>query len=389
MQNFMYYAPTKVYFGKNTHKNVGEIIKGYGFGKIMMQYGKSSIKKTGLYDEVMKSLKDNGIEVVEMGGVEPNPKLDFIREAVKIAKENSVEMILAVGGGSVIDSSKFTAAGAVADCDVWDFPTRKNEVKEALPVGTILTISAAGSEMSANAVMTNMEENMKRGYGCDSFRCLFSILNPELTYSVSKYQTACGIVDIMAHTMERYFTPVEPTLITDGIAESILRTVIESGRVLMDKPDDYEARANVMWASSLSHNNLTSCGRESYLAVHQLEHALSGEYDEVAHGAGLAVLYPAWARYVYKLNISRFVQFARNVWGVEEKDDEKAAVLGIERMEEFFAFIEMPSRISDFGLGEVSADRLADLCTYGRKRTVRSFEELDFDKIKEIFESCL
>ena len=389
MQNFMYYAPTKVYFGKNTHKNVGEIIKGYGFGKIMMQYGKSSIKKTGLYDEVMKSLKDNGIEVVEMGGVEPNPKLNFIREAVKIAKENSVEMILAVGGGSVIDSSKFTAAGAVADCDVWDFPTRKNEVKEALPVGTILTISAAGSEMSANAVMTNMEENMKRGYGCDSFRCLFSILNPELTYSVSKYQTACGIVDIMAHTMERYFTPVEPTLITDGIAESILRTVIESGRVLMDKPDDYEARANVMWASSLSHNNLTSCGRESYLAVHQLEHALSGEYDEVAHGAGLAVLYPAWARYVYKLNISRFVQFARNVWGVEEKDDEKAAVLGIERMEEFFAFIEMPSRISDFGLGEVSADRLADLCTYGRKRTVRSFEELDFGKIKEIFESCL
>lgn len=389
MQNFMYYAPTKVYFGKNTHKNVGEIIKGYGFGKIMMQYGKSSIKKTGLYDEVMKSLKDNGIEVVEMGGVEPNPKLNFIREAVKIAKENSVEMILAVGGGSVIDSSKFTAAGAVADCDVWDFPTRKNEVKEALPVGTILTISAAGSEMSANAVMTNMEENMKRGYGCDSFRCLFSILNPELTYSVSKYQTACGIVDIMAHTMERYFTPVEPTLITDGIAESILRTVIESGRVLMDKPDDYEARANVMWASSLSHNNLTSCGRESYLAVHQLEHALSGEYDEVAHGAGLAVLYPAWARYVYKLNISRFAQFARNVWGVEEKDDEKAAVLGIERMEEFFAFIEMPSRISDFGLGEVSADRLADLCTYGRKRTVRSFEELDFGKIKEIFESCL
>ena len=389
MQNFIYYAPTKVYFGKDTHKDVGEIIKGYGFGRIMMQYGKSSIKKTGLYDEVMKSLKDSGIEVVEMGGVEPNPKLDFIREAVKVAKENSVEMILAVGGGSVIDSSKYTAAGAAADCDVWDFPTRKNEVKKALPVGTILTISAAGSEMSANAVMTNMEENMKRGYGCDSFRCLFSILNPELTYSVSKYQTACGIVDIMAHTMERYFTPVEPTLITDGIAESVLRTVIESGRVLMDKPDDYEARANVMWASSLSHNNLTSCGRESFLAVHQLEHALSGEYDEVAHGAGLAVLYPAWARYVYRLNIPRFAQFARNVWGVEEKDDERAAVSGIEKMEEFFAFIEMPSKISEFGLGEVSAERLADLCTYGRKRTVRSFEKLDFDKIKEIFESCL
>ncbi len=389
MQNFIYYAPTKVYFGKDTHKNVGEIIKGYGFGRIMMQYGKSSIKKTGLYDEVMKSLKDNGIEVVEMGGVEPNPKLDFIREAVKVAKEKSVEMILAVGGGSVIDSSKFTAAGAVSDCDVWDFPTRKCEVKEALPVGTILTISAAGSEMSANAVMTNMDENMKRGYGCDSFRCLFSILNPELTYSVSKYQTACGIVDIMAHTMERYFTPVEPTAITDGIAESLLRTVIESGRVLMDNPNDYEARANIMWASSLSHNNLTSCGRENFLAVHQLEHALSGEYDEVAHGAGLAVLYPAWARFVYRLNIPRFAQFARNVWGVAEKDHERAALAGIEEMEKFFAFIGMPLRIRDFGLGEVSAHRLADLCTYGSKRAVRSFVELDFDKIKEIFESCL
>ncbi len=389
MQNFVYYAPTKVFFGKDTHKNVGEIIKGYGFKKIMMQYGMSSIKKIGLYDDVMKSLAENGIEVVEMGGVEPNPKLSFVRDAVKVAKSEKVEMILAVGGGSVIDSSKYTAAGAVADCDVWDFPTRKNEVKEALPVGTILTISAAGSEMSGNAVVTNMEENMKRGYGCDSFRCLFSILNPELTYSVSKYQTACGIVDIMAHTMERYFTPLDPTPLTDGIAESLLRTVIESGRVLMDNPCDYDARANIMWASSLSHNNLTSCGRDSFLAVHQLEHALSGEYDEVAHGAGLAVLYPAWARFVYKFNIPRFAQFARNVWGVAEVDEESAAVMGIERMEEFFRFIEMPLKISDLGLKDVSIDRLADLCTFGRKRTVKSFVELDYDKIKDIFESCL
>lgn len=389
MQNFVYYAPTKVYFGKETHKNVGEIIKGYGIKKIMMQYGKSSIKKIGLYDDVMKSLSENGIEVVEMGGVEPNPKLDFIREAVKVAKAEKVEMILAVGGGSVIDSSKYTAAGAVADCDVWDFPSRKNVVEKALPIGTILTISAAGSEMSGNAVMTNMAENIKRGYGCDSFRCLFSILNPELTYSVSKYQTACGLVDIMAHTIERYFTPVEPTLLTDGIAESLLRTVIASGKVLMENPEDYEARANVMWASSLSHNNLTSCGRDSFLAVHQLEHALSGEYDEVSHGAGLAILFPAWARYIYKMNIPRFAQFARNVWGVVEKDDESAAVMGIEKMEEFFRFIEMPLKISELNLGDVSTDRLADLCTFGRTRTIRSFKELGFDEIKEIFESCM
>lgn len=388
MRNFVYYAPTKVFFGKDTHKNVGEIVKGYGFKKIMMQYGKSSIKKNGLFDEVMKSLRDNGIEVVEMGGVEPNPKLSFVRDAVAVAKKEKVEMILAVGGGSVIDSSKFTAAGAVADCDVWDFVTRKSEVREALPVGTILTISAAGSEMSANAVITNMDEKRKKGYGCDAFRCLFSILNPELTYSVSPYQTACGVVDIMTHTMERYFTPIEPTPLTDGIAESLLRTVVDSARVVVSKPDDYEARANIMWASSLSHNNLTSCGRDSFLAVHQLEHALSGVYDEVAHGAGLAVLYPAWAKYVYKKNVSRFAQFGRNVWGVQKTDDEKAAVMGIERMKEFFGFIGMPSKIRDFNIPDGMSEYFADMCTFGKTKTINSIEELDFEKIKEIFESC-
>ncbi len=388
MRNFVYYAPTKVFFGKDTHLAVGEIIKSYGFKKIMMQYGMSSIKKNGLYDQIMKSLSDNGIEVVEMGGVEPNPKLSFVREAVKVAKAENVEMILAVGGGSVIDSSKYTAAGAVSDCDVWDFTTRKCEASEALPIGTILTISAAGSEMSGNAVVTNMEVNMKRGYGCDSFRCLFSILNPELTYSVSPYQTACGIVDIMTHTMERYFTPIEPTTLTDGISESLLRTVIEAGKVLVTDPHNYEARANMMWASSLSHNNLTGCGRDSFLAVHQLEHALSGEFDEVAHGAGLAVLYPAWAKYVYKLNPPRFAQFARNVWNVKELDDEKAALEGISRMEEFFRFIGMPSRIRDFNIPAGMSHRLAELCTYGKTRTVKSFEELDYEKIVEIFESC-
>ncbi len=388
MLDFIYYAPTKVFFGRNKHIEVGEIIKSYGFKKIMMQYGKGSIKKTGLYDRVMKSLTDNGIEVVEMGGVEPNPKLSFVREAVKVAKDTGVEMILAVGGGSVIDSAKYTAAGAVADCDVWDFPTRRSEVKEALPVATILTISAAGSEMSGNAVVTNMEENMKRGYGCDAFRCLFSILDPELTYSVSKYQTACGIVDIMAHTMERYFTPCEPTDLTDRISESLLKSVIDAGRTAIENPCDYEARATIMWASSLSHNNITSCGRDSFLAVHQLEHALSGEYDEVAHGAGLAVLYPAWARYIYKHNIPRFAQFARRVWDVDSADDEKAAALGIERMAEYFEFLGMPAKIRDFGIKDECCERLAELCTFGKTRTVRSFVDLDYERIKEIFESC-
>lgn len=388
MNDFIYYAPTKVYFGKGKQKEVGAIIKELGYKVIMLQYGKGSIKNSGLYDEVMKSLADSGIKVVEMGGVEPNPKLSFVREAVKMAKENNVEMILAVGGGSAIDSAKYTAAGAANDCDVWDFPTRKEVLKKSLPVGCILTIAAAGSEMSSSAVITNMEENMKRGFNSDFNRCKFAICNPELTYTVSPYQTACGIVDIMAHTMERYFADCEDTALTDRIAESILKSVIEAGKILKDNPCDYDARANVMWASSLSHNDLTGCGRENALPVHQLEHALSGEFDHIAHGAGLAVLFPAWAKYVYKQNVKRFAQFARRVWDVEEVNDEKAAACGIEKMSEFFAFLGMPGTLREFNIEEKSISRLAQLCTFNRSRTVKSYVELDFEKIEEIFRIC-
>lgn len=388
MLDFTYYAPTKVHFGKDKHKNVGQIIKEYGFDTIMMQYGKESIKKSGLYDEVISSLSDSGIKVIEMGGVEPNPKLSFVREAIKIAKENKVQMILAVGGGSVIDSSKYTAAGALYDGDVWDFPTRKNTCTKSLPIGCILTLSAAGSEMSSSAVISNMDINMKRGFNSDENRCLFAICNPELTYSVNEFQTSCGIVDIMAHTMERYFTVCEPTDLTDRIAESILKSVICAGKVLMDNPKDYDARATMMWASSLSHNDLTGCGRENALAVHQLEHALSGEFDHIAHGAGLAVLFPAWAKYVYKYNVSRFAQFARRVWDITDSDDETAAISGIEAMAEFFMSIKMPSTLREFDIPKDSIEKMTDLCTFGRTREVKSYTSLDFNKIREIFESC-
>lgn len=387
MLNFTYYTPTKVHFGKDTHKDVGKIIADYGFKTIMMQYGQSSIKKSGLYDEVMTSLSGNGIKVIEMGGVEPNPKLSFVREAIKVAKENNVELILAVGGGSVLDSSKYTATGAKYDGDVWDFPTRKATPKAGIPVGCILTISAAGSEMSSSAVITNMELNMKRGYNSDFNRPLFAICNPELTYSVSKFQTACGIVDIMAHTMERYFTVCEPTDLTDRIAESILKAMISAGKTLMENPCDYDARATMMWASSISHNDLTGCGRENMLAVHQLEHALSGEFDFIAHGAGLAVLFPAWGRYIYKYNIPRFAQFARRVWDVTEADDEKAALIGVEEMAKFFNSIGMPLSLREFDIDNV-ADRLADLCTFGKQRSVKSYIDMDYEVIKEIFKNC-
>lgn len=388
MQDFIYNTPTTVYFGRDKEKEVGKIIASYGYKKIMMQYGKGSIKSSGLYDTVIASLKENSIEVIEFGGVEPNPKLEFVREAISVARKEKVQMILAVGGGSVIDSSKYTALGAKYDGDIWDIPMGKFTPKDALPVGCILTIAAAGSEMSNSAVLTNLSESKKKGCSTEFNRCKFAIMNPELTFSVSKYQTACGIVDIMAHTMERYFTVFDDTILTDRIAESILKTVVEAGSILMENPKDYNARANVMWASSLSHNGLTGCGRENFLAVHQLEHALSGEFDHVAHGAGLAVLFPAWAKYVYKKNVKRFAQFARNVFGVVELDDTLASQMGIEKMSEYFKSLGMPLTIREFNVSKESLDKLADLCTNGKTRVIKSYIPLGYNEVKEIFESC-
>jgi alcohol dehydrogenase YqhD (iron-dependent ADH family) len=253
-------------------------------------------------------------------------------------------------------------------------------------VGCILTISAAGSEMSNSAVLTNTELNLKKGCTTEFNRLKFAICNPELTYTVGKFQTACGVTDIMSHTIERYFSICPPTDITDGIAESLLRTVIRAGKVLLDNPNDYDARANVMWASSLSHNGLTGCGRENYLAVHQFEHAVSGEYDFVAHGAGLAVLTPARAKYVYKYDMPRFAKFFRNVWDVEEKDDQKAILLGIEKMEDYFKALSLPVRLREFGIERSAIDRLAELCSFNKTRTVKSYIPLGFNEIKEIFE---
>lgn len=388
MLDFIYNTPTKVYFGKDKEKLVGKIISELGYKKIMLQYGKGSIKKSGLYDTVIGSLNDYGIEVVEIGGVEPNPKIEFVRKAIEVAKKEKVEFILAVGGGSVIDSCKYTALGSKAECDVWEFLMGKKTPVEALPVGCILTIAAAGSEMSSSAVITNVELSMKKGCTTELNRCKFAIMNPELTFSLSNYQTACGIVDIMAHTMERYFTVCPPTELTDRISESLLKSVVNAGKVLINNPSDYDARATVMWASSLSHNGLTGCGRENALAVHQLEHALSGEYDEIAHGAGLAVLFPAWARYVYKQNPSRFAQFARRVWDVVEDDDLTASIKGIEEMEKFFKLIKMPLSLREFNVPKTCVDRLACLCTYNKTRTIKSIVTLDYEVIKEIYKSC-
>ncbi len=389
MNNFIFNTPTKIYFGKGEYKKVGIVLKEYGCKKLMIQYGKSSVKESGLLDEICASLKDADIDYIEMGGVEPNPKLSFIRKATAIAIEESVDFILALGGGSVIDSSKYTSLSAYNSCDAWDFISGKVTPKGAIPLAVILTISAAGSEMSSSAVLTNEELNVKKGFTTEFNRPTLSFLSPELTFSVKPYQTACGIVDIMSHTIERYFTCVEDTSLTDGIAESLLRTVIESGKKVMENPCDYNSRANIMWASSLSHNGLTGAGRENYLAVHQLEHALSGIFDSVAHGAGLAVLTPAWAKYVYKKNVKRFAKFSRNVWGVDEIDDEKASVIGISKMQEFFKDLGLETKLSQFGVKEKDIEALALNCTRNKTITVKSYITLGFNEIQDIFRLCL
>ncbi|MBO5713820.1 MAG: iron-containing alcohol dehydrogenase [Clostridia bacterium] len=388
MENFVYNTPTTVHFGKGAHLKVGELVKNLGHTKIMMQYGKDSIKKSGLYDQVINSLTNNGITVIEKGGVEPNPKVDFVREAVKLATENQVTLILAVGGGSVLDSCKYTALSTKSGIDVWDIAMGKAVPNESLPVACILTHSAAGSEMSNSAVVTNTELNLKKGFSTELNRPKFAIMNPELTYTLSPYQTACGVVDIMAHTMERYFTNFPDCEPTDSIAESILKSVINSAYVVKENPTDYDARATIMWASSLSHNGLTGAGRLNYLAVHQLEHALSGVYDCVSHGAGLAVLFPAWAKYVYKKNVKRFARFSRNVWGVTEENDEICALKGIEKMEQFFKDIKMPVRLSELGINEDISELMAKETTYNQTRTIKSYIELGYKEIKEIFDLC-
>ena len=393
MQNFEFYTPTRMIFGKDTHKQVGEVIKGYGFKRILLHYGKSSVKTNGLYDEVIFSLKEVGIDYIELGGVEPNPKLSLVKEGIKLAKEFGAELVLAVGGGSVIDSSKLIAAGALYDGDPWDFPAKKAMVQKALPVATILTLSASGSEMSNSCVITNEDGWLKRGYGTDFNRPLFSICNPCLTYTVSPYQTACGIVDIMMHTLERYFTPGEPFMITDEMAEGVLRATVSAGKVAMANPEDYEARANLMWAGSLSHNNLTGAGTEFLMGCHQLEHELSGMFDNVSHGAGLAVIYPAWAKFMCKHVPERFKKLAVNVWGVDPhgKTDEEAGLEGIKVTEEFFRSINMPIRLSELDI-DITEDAIAEMsrkCTFFGTRTLPDYVELGQKEIEEIFKLAL
>lgn len=387
MKDFNYCAPTRVIFGKNTELEVGKALKNAGATRVLMQYGGGSIKKSGLYDRVVKAIRDEGIELFELGGVQPNPHLSLVRKAIEIVREQKIDYLLAVGGGSAIDSTKATAVGAVYDGDVWDFYCGKAVPKKAMPVGVVLTIPAAGSEGSNSSVITNEDGWIKRGLGCDLTRPAFAIYNPELTYSLPAYQTAAGATDIMAHIMERYFTNEPDVDMTDRLCESVLKTIIRQAPVAVKEPDNYVARAEMMWASTVAHNDFLSCFRVGDWSSHQLSHELSGMYD-ATHGAALAVAFPAWMTYVYKHDVQRFCRFAVEVMGVEMDffHPEETALNGIAALRAFFKSIGMPTTLSELGVPEDKLDVLADKVKRSADGTTGQFVKLTRDDCLKIYQ---
>ncbi|MBA3072809.1 MAG: iron-containing alcohol dehydrogenase [Anaerolineae bacterium] len=384
MENFEFINPTRILFGKNSEEKVGEQVASYS-NNILLHFGGGSIKTSGLYERVTASLKKAGVQWVELGGVQPNPRLSLVHEGVKLCKERKLGLILAVGGGSVIDSAKAIAMGAVIEHDVWDFYLGKGEPVEALPIGTVLTIPAAGSEASTGTVITNEEGWLKRAVNSELIYPRFSILNPELAFSLPKFQVACGVTDIMSHLMERYFTNVQHVELTDRLIEATMKTLISQTPLVLQNPKDYDAWSEIMWAGTVAHNNLLNTGRIGDWASHDIEHEISGIYD-IAHGAGLAVVFPAWMKYVWKHDVSRFVQWSVRVWNVEMDvfNPEAVAQAGIERMEAFFQSMGLVTRLSEMEIPADRIDEMAAKCTNSGKRSFGSFVKLGYEDVRKI-----
>ena len=361
MHDFVYYTPTKIIFGKNTEQQCGGLVKAQKCRKVMIHYGGQSALRSGLVDRIKASLEAEGLAYVTLGGVVPNPRISLIRQGIELARSEGVDFVLAVGGGSVIDSAKGIAYGAVNEGDVWDFYMAKRKPNACLPIGCVVTIAAAGSEMSSSSVVTNEENGFKRSCKTDMARPAFAIMNPELTLTLPAFQTACGCVDILMHTMERYFGHGSNMDITDSISEGLLRTVMHHATVLHNDPANYGSRAEVMWAGSLSHNGLTGCGSDGGdWATHMIEHELSGMFD-VAHGAGLSAIWGSWARHVLPNRPDRFALFAERVMGVARAESDTATGLrGIEVMEDFFRSLDMPTSLKELDLAPTDA-QLAEM----------------------------
>lgn len=390
MVEFQYFTPTKVVFGKDTENQVGALIREDGGTRVLVHYGGESAKKSGLLDRVFASLKAAGLAYVQLGGVQPNPRLGLVRKGIALCQDEKVDYLLAVGGGSVIDSAKAIGYGVSSLCDVWDCFCGKTDATGGLPLGCVLTIAAAGSEMSNSAVITNEETGEKRGYNNDPHgRPRFAVMNPALTLTLPAYQTAAGCADILMHTLERYFTDVKPTMgLTDDIAEALMRNVLQNARKLTRDPNDCDARAEIMWAGSLSHNGLTGCGNGGGdWACHQLGHEISGKFD-LAHGASLSTVWGSWARHVYKKDIARFVQLAENVMEIpSEGPDDEIALAGIEEVEGFFWAIEMPTSFDEAGIHITEADiqEMARGVTRGGARTVGAVMPLGVKDVEKIY----
>ena len=388
MFDFKYFTPTKVLFGKNTENKVADLIQEFGGKKVLIHYGGGSVIRSGLMQKVTDKLDTAGIKYVKLGGAVPNPRLSLVYEGIELCKKEGLDFILALGGGSAIDSAKAIGYGVMNDGDVWDLYDYKKQAKACMPLGVILTLAATGSEMSDSSVITKEEGLVKRGYSSDFCRPRFAILNPELTMTLPDYQTACGCTDIMMHTMERYFTNGGNMELTDSMAEALLRTVKENAKILARDPKNYDARAEVMWAGSLSHNGLTGCGNDGGdWMTHKLEHELGGLYD-VAHGAGLAAIWGSWARYVYKNCLPRFKRYAINVMGIAPNagSDEEIALKGIEAMEAFYREIKMPTNLRELGVNATDDDLklMAHKCAVGvngGKGSARFLKEEDMLEI--------
>ena len=390
MKAFTYYTPTEVIFGQGAEEQVAKLVKKHGGPKILVHYGSGgSARRSGLLDKVCDLLKAEGIEYLLLGGVVPNPRLSLVREGIGLCRKEGIDFILAIGGGSPIDSAKAIAYGVPYEGDVWDFFCGKSVPATALPVGCVVTNPASGSEMSDSCVITNDACKDKRGYSSPLGRCRFSVSNPERTFTLPPYQTAAGIADIMMHTMERYFSNDMDMDLTEALAEALLRTMKENAYKLLAHPADYRARAQVMWGGSLAHNGLTECGMQRDWACHKLEHELSGMFD-VTHGAGLAAIWPTWARYVYKSNVERFVRFAVNVMGVADNpsNPEATALQGIAAMEQFYRDIQMPVSLQELigrPLTDAEMDELARRCSHDGAITVGNLQVLHQADMREIY----
>ena len=387
MESFAYYAPTEVIFGKNAELNTGKAVKKWGGTKVLVVYGGGSAKGSGLLARIEEELDKEGISWTELGGVQPNPRLALAEEGVKKALEFGADFILAVGGGSTIDTAKGIAHGTANPGEkLWDIWTKKVPLTKSLPVGVVLTISAAGSEMSDSAVLTNQETGRKQGLSTPFNRVKFAVMNPELTYTLPKYQVTCGIVDIMMHTLDRYFTHTEGNEMTDRIAEALLKNVIKNGRTAYKDQTDYHAMSELMWCGSLSHNGLTGLGAETDFAPHKIGHELSAKYD-VAHGASLSAVWEAWAEYVYMEEPGRFAQYARNVWDIQDDKEESAARKGIAATVDYFRSIAMPVSIGELEVGVRTEEELLDMAkraTGNDTFTVAKFKELHQQDVLEI-----